>query len=327
MELLCQYCNKKYASYQSKCNHIKKYHKSESNLKSNQGNRENQEKCIFSEKSNHESNLESNHESSHHKNNINEDDNENKFLCRKCNKDFKFKQNRWRHEKTCKKNDELKDTNNNTEMKELKEQLKELTNILLNTIKIHPSKLKKLNNQLINNSNNINNNSNNNIGTINNINNNNIIIPLSQQNLVEVLKKSEKLNIISSGNLAHLKLTDLLYTNPAYEKYRTIYITNLSNDIGYIYDSKENRFIVKSKKDILDDFGTERFSDIELFYNELKDKISEEKLIKMKKMVKSYFDNKDFKEVKNKELLISLYNNKINVKKIYDKINTKEIEI
>ena len=319
MELLCQYCNKKYASYQSKCNHIRKYHKSEGNLESNHSNHEIHEKFTFSEKSNHESN----HESSHYKNIINEDDDENKFLCRKCNKDFKFKQNRWRHEKTCKKNDVLED--NNTEIKELKEELKELKNILLNTIKIHPSKLKKINNQLINNTN-TNSNNTNNIGTINNINNN-IIIPLSQQNLVEVLKQSEKLNIISSGNLAHLKLTDLLYKNPAYEKYRNIYITNLSNDIGYIYDSKENRFIVKSKKDILDDFGTERFSDIELFYNELKDKISEEKLIKMKKMVKSYFDNKDFKEVKNKELLISLYNNKINVKKIYDKINTKEIEI
>jgi hypothetical protein len=201
-----------------------------------------------------------------------------------CNKKLCNRKSRWRHEQNCKEKcnisenkDELKD--NNTEIKELKEQVTELKNILLNTIKIHPSKLKKINNQLINNTNS---NNTNNIGTINNINNN-IIIPLSQQNLVEVLKQSEKLNIISSGNLAHLKLTDLLYKNPAYEKYRNIYITNLSNDIGYIYDSKENRFIVKSKKDILDDFGTERFSDIELFYNELKDKISEEKLNKIPK--------------------------------------------
>jgi len=303
MDIICKHCNKKYASSHSRSNHIRRFHKVTDS---------------FDDHNDHNDHKKVTNTISENVDNVTIESTNNN-ICKFCNKKLCNRKSRWRHEQKCKEKcnisenkDELKD--NNTEIKELKEQLKELTNILLNTIKIHPSKLKKLNNQLINNSNNINNNTNNNIGTINNINNN-IIIPLSQQNLVEVLKKSEKLNIISSGNLAHLKLTDLLYTNPAYEKYRNIYITNLSNDIGYIYDSKENRFIVKSKKDILDDFGTERFSDIELFYNELKDKISEDKLIKMKKMVKSYFDNKDFKEVKNKELLISLYNNKINVKK------------
>jgi hypothetical protein len=310
MEIICEICNKKYASNQSRSNHIRKYHKV-----TDYTDVHNDHKKVTNLVEENVDNV----SIMSTKNNI----------CKFCNKELCNRKSRWRHEQKCKEKYNVSENNNdlkeNTEMKELKEELKELKNILLNTIKIHPSKLKKINNQLINNTN-TNSNNTNNIGTINNINNN-IIIPLSQQNLVEVLKQSEKLNIISSGNLAHLKLTDLLYKNPAYEKYRNIYITNLSNDIGYIYDSKENRFIVKSKKDILDDFGTERFSDIELFYNELKDKISEEKLNKMKKMVKSYFDNKDFKEVKNKELLISLYNNKINVKKIYDKINTKEIEI
>ena len=87
------------------------------------------------------------------------------------------------------------------------------------------------------------------------------------------------------------------------------------------------RFIVKNKKDILVDYGHERFSDIELFYLELAEKIPEIKLEKIKEMVKNYFNNDNFKDIKNKEMLISLYNNKINVKKIYNVVNEEEKDI
>jgi hypothetical protein len=143
---------------------------------------------------------------------------------------------------------------------------------------------------------------------------------LSNQNLKQVLKKSEKMAILNSGNQAHLKLTDILYNNPEYKNYRNIYVTNLSNNIAYVYDDKKKCFIVKNKKDILDDYGIERFSDIQYFYEELVNKINEKQLNKLKKMVYDYFNDNDFKDLKNKEILIELYNNRVQVQLKFFKI-------
>lgn len=138
------------------------------------------------------------------------------------------------------------------------------------------------------------------------------------------------MSVLTSGKQAHLKLTDILYKKEEYKPFRNIYITNLSNDIGYVYDDKEKRFIVKSKKDIMDDYGVERFSDIQYFYEELGPKLNDsKKLQNLKKIVNDYFNNNDFKDIKNKEMLISLYNNNLNVKKIYEQVNKeiKEIDL
>lgn len=229
------------------------------------------------------------------------------FKCRNCNKSYKHKQGRWRHEQNC--NEKI-----NIPKQIYNKLKKEIENDLLKKLKVHPKTIQKINNQL-NNSNNT-----------TNIQNN-IIIPTSQQNLGEVLKDAEKLLVLNSGNNAHLKLTDILYKKEEYKQFRNVYITNLSNDIGYIYDKKENKFIVKTKKAILEDYGIERFSDIEEFYEELGHKIDESKLDKLKSMVYDYFNDDKFKELKNKELLISLYNNKLNVKQLYQTVNEKEIEL
>jgi hypothetical protein len=46
-------------------------------------------------------------------------------------------------------------------------------------------------------------------------------------------------------------------------------------------------------------------------------------------MVTDYFNDNDFKDIKNKELLIELYNNRVQVQQIYETVNknVKEIEI
>ena len=300
MVLTCKYCNKEYKSQSSRSNHIKKYHKSDISqsdldVKNNKSDISQNDLYIKSE-------LKLN----------------NKYKCNNCNNSYKHFQSRWKHEKKCNIEKTKIEESNKNDINIIKKQLENTllklaeTQDLLKSIKIHPKSLQKINNNI-------------NKGTINI--NNNYIIPLYQQNLKDVLTKSEKLSILNSGNSAHLKLTDLLYKNPEYEKYRNIYITNMSNDLGYIYDAKEMRFIVKNKKDILVDYGHERFSDIELFYLELAEKIPEIKLEKIKEMVKNYFNNDNFKDIKNKEMLISLYNNKINVKKIYNVVNEEEKDI
>jgi len=299
---VCIYCNKDYSSKQTRSNHYYLYHK-----KDNPQNPQNS--SLLSSKTPQNTSI------------IKIDG----FTCKFCNKNLSRIDNMKRHEKNCKENkpkDELKVIED-----ELKITVDELVtdkiDKILKTMKIHPKTLQKINNQLINN-NNSNNNSNN---TVNNVIN--VIVPNIDHNLKEIFTKSEKMEVLTAGNEAHLKLTDILYKKPKYEKYRNVYITNLSNDIGYIYDKKENRFIVKSKKDILDDYGIERFSDIQYFYEELETRLDGVKLDKLKDMVKNYFNDKTFQDLKNKEMLISLYNNKVNVKKIYEIVNKeiKEIEL
>ena len=81
MEYKCNHCNKNYASYQSRCNHIRRYHKVDI--------------ASFDNQSNHDDNQKSNQLSSNNNNEL--------LKCKKCNKEFTFKQNRWRHEQTCDK--------------------------------------------------------------------------------------------------------------------------------------------------------------------------------------------------------------------------------
>ena len=237
------------------------------------------------------------------------------FKCKTCEKVLSRKDNLLRHEEKCL----LKkvDNENPVSRKEVVDIFKEI----LSSMKIHPKTLEKINNQLIN-CNNTNSNN-------NTVINNNIIIPLSEQNLKEVLNKSDKMAILNSGSQAHLKLTDMIYNNPELKKYRNIYVTNLSNNIAYVYDNEKKCFIVKNKKDILEDYGVERFSDIQYFYEELKNKVNDKQLTKLKKMVNDYFNDNDFKDLKNKELLIELYNNRVQVQQIYETVNKniKEIEL
>ena len=274
MEYNCTFCDKIYKSPQSRCNHIRLYHK-------------------HSETSNNKLN---NHPIINIKLDL--------YQCKFCPKEFRHIQSRWRHEQKC-KNIEL------DEIKNLKDKVCELEK-LVNHLNKNPKIIQKINNGLINN------------GTINNF-----IIPPGQENLKEILNENEKLAILNSGSNAHIKLTDLLYQKSDYEKFRNIYITNLSNNIGYIYDKKQQKFIVKTKKSILEDYGIERFSDIEEFYLDLGDKVDKFQLDRLKKMVHDYFNDNTIKQKKNKELLISLYNNKLHVKQIYEIINeeVKELEI
>ena len=284
MEFLCNICNKNYKSYQSRWNHMNKFHTPD--ISQNKA---------YDKPNDKPEKIEG-------------------YKCTFCKKKYVHYQSRWKHEQKCKdkKNDKI-------QILETKlENMEKIQSELLKSMKIHPKTLQKINNQLNNN------------GIVNNINTiNNIIIPLSEQNLKKALKKSEKMDILNSGSKAHLKLTDILYNKPEYKKFRNIYITNLSNNIGYVYDKNKNCFIVKNKKDILDDYGVERFSDIQYFYEELKMKINDNQLIKLKKMVTDYFNDNDFKDIKNKELLIELYNNRVQVQQIYETVNknVKEIEI
>ena len=131
MEYKCNHCNKNYASYQSRCNHIRRYHKS---LIPHQPPEDPPEQ---------------------HQNTP-------KNKCNFCNIIFSRKDSLNRHinKNRCKKE---KTTENKIE--KMQKEIENLKNLLQKALKIHPKTLKKINNELNNNNINSNNTTNN---TINN---------------------------------------------------------------------------------------------------------------------------------------------------------------
>jgi hypothetical protein len=125
MEYKCNYCNKNYASYQSRCNHIRKYHKNDD--KQNINNDKHHDKHLI--------------------NKINDLKTDKKYLCKKCNKSFDFYQIRWRHEKKCK----YENKNDKMEIKTLENKINELEKIIKNTKLNNINKINNINNGTINN--------------------------------------------------------------------------------------------------------------------------------------------------------------------------------
>ena len=238
------------------------------------------------------------------------------YKCKNCDKIYKYRQGLWKHHQICKNKKEKPTINIDDKFKieKLETELNEIKN-MLKSMKIHPKTLQKLNKQLVENTNNgsINN------GTINNTTNNIInIIPLGKENLNELLTESQKMDVLKAGNKAHIKLTEIIYKQPELKNLRNVYITNLQNDKGYIYDKKNKQYIVKSKNEIINQYSNERFWNIEEFLETLKDDLDQNEFDKINKLVYEYFNDDKFKKDKKKELLITLYNNKAQVKELYD---------
>ena len=127
----CKYCNKFYSSKSSRCNHIKRYHQNETSTECQQmstESKQDRQHIVNICKPNNKEIVE-------------EDDDY--YECSFCDKTFKFRQSRWRHEQKC----ETKNKNQNSKI--TKSEYNELKKMLLNlqnSIKIHPKKLNKINN-------------------------------------------------------------------------------------------------------------------------------------------------------------------------------------
>jgi hypothetical protein len=116
MEHLCKICNKTYSSYQSLWIHNKKYH-NELKITSHS------KVILRSSKSNPKVTIESS------------ESNPNKLGCKYCNKIFKYKQGRWKHEQNCqeKLQKEFTIKKHDQEIEILKNKVKELENKKTNT--------------------------------------------------------------------------------------------------------------------------------------------------------------------------------------------------
>jgi hypothetical protein len=284
----CIICNKNYSSQSSLCNHNKKFHNINTNLKYNQNNL-----------NNNPTNL----------NIINTDVNDHKkYNCNKCNKEFGKYQHRWRHEKICKNNKINLEINNKAEIIEIKNILKE---ILEKNCKIHHKKLDKINKQLINSNNIINSNNTISNSTINNINN--TYVKFGNEQLSSLLTKNDMLKIINKQCLCieesiikkikdfliinedKIKIIDFYFSesiksvhfNKNLPEYNNIFITNMKDTIAYIFDG--SRFILTTKDEVINDLYNTHLENIEQFLEDAK--IPENKYSKISKFLETLNDD------------------------------------
>ena len=302
---ICKICNKNYKTKQSLWNHKSKYHNNENNP--NVINTSFSSNPIVIQKSpNNNSN--------------------NNCICKYCNKEFKYKQGRWKHEQKCKINNEKsKDEIINILQTTIKQQSdeiqiikKQLLDIMNKQCKVHPKTLQKINKQLNGDNNTVtvteNNTTNN---TTNNIINYNIVA-LGLEDLSEVFTKAEKLKVLKNKRMCLDYLVKYTHFNDKYPQFKNIMITNTQNDLAYKFDRHANKFIAIGKNELLDDLINERMADITFFYEEFENELDE----KTKNIINKFLEQMDedkFKNDKKKEIKVLIYNNR-------DKV-TKDLEI
>jgi len=318
MEYKCKHCNKYYSSYQSRCNHIRRYHK----VTVVPDNTTQVNPVVVNVVENVVVN--------------NEETNDNNKKCKKCNKTFCDRVYRWRHEQKCnidinKNNNEIeimkkkienseletqkKIESSQKEIAEYKKEMEKLKQMLQKSLKIHPKTLNKINNQL------------NNSGTINNI----TIIQLGSENLSEILNNKEKKYILDRQAMSINHLVDLIHVSGKYKKFQNVYITNLQSTFAYKFDEKQNKFIAVNKNELITDIVDSRMYDIQKFYDEIYPELEPKKAEQIKKFIDRMGNEEDeLKDVKKEEIKLILYNNR---EKVLQKeealilINDKNIEI
>ena len=245
-KFVCKICNKYYASNSSLWNHNKKFHPLNSTILPQnstilpQNTTNLPQKITFKPIQN--------------------------IHCNYCNKIFSRNDSLKRHLKICKFKIEHQD--NQLSIIEENKLLKEQLNNILKSNKMHPKTFQKINNQLINNN-----------TTNNTINNNNInitYIKFGDEKLSEILTDSEMMKILFDCRLGITKSVELTHFNDKrpslllninslenlyLPELKNIIITNLQNNIGYVFNGE--KFEAKPKEYILGDLFDKHLDNID----------------------------------------------------------------
>ena len=259
---ICNICNKIYASYKSLWNHTNKFHINDDKNKFKLNNMSAESKPKVSLES-AESKPKVSPVSAESNLCKNIDITEQYFFnCKLCNKIYKHKQSKYRHEQLC-KNIELKDDNKIiAELKKENLEIKNTLNELLKQCKIHPKTLQKINKQLING--NVNN------GTINNKTVN--IVKFGTEDLNKILSQSEILKILNRKMCSLEESIKIIHFNNDRPEFKNIYITNLKDQYAYTYDGSKFSAVLKS--DILEELIDNHIENIEYSAEEYKEKLN-----------------------------------------------------
>lgn len=338
----CSLCNKKYSCRQNLYKHKKTIHLSneseEKQYKSIEGLQQpqknhnftqkntiipqfstkfTQNSTIFSEENNLNeliNNMSINNDMDYTNNNNRElissdnltSDKDNIFECEYCLKILSRQDSLKRHYKICKKkNDYDLRKENKRESKELKEEVYNLKQQLLELMnkncKVHHKTFQKMQNQLNNN------------GTINNtINNNQLninIVPLGLEEVAASLTDAEQQEVISKKASSILHLIKMVHFNDNLPQFKNVVITNCRNNIGYMYDKDIKKFIAIDKTELISNMLEYRADDIYDLIECQKDKMSEAITSYTSNYINELLDNERLKEEYLKKINYLVYNN------------------
>ena len=289
MEIKCNHCDKLYASYQSRCNHIRRYHKQEVSLN---GLTSKSEVSLKNLTNKSKKNIE-----------IKKDTIEIKvFQCKFCNNIYKHKQSKYKHEKNCK---EIKKDNEIEKIKQENIEIKQEINLLKSEL----HKGLKIKNQ----TNNVNH------GTIINING------LGMESILPKLTKEEKIDILTSllfKEIPAIELIRKIYNNDKFIEDRNTIINNLQSKTCLVYNAELEKFDAKNKNTHIEDMIDWRNKDIKKMMDEMKDSPKIKKYTR--KLIEDYIDNTEeikktvsYKKYKE-EIIYIIYNCKEFMKKLYN---------
>jgi hypothetical protein len=233
--------------------------------------------------------------------------------CKYCKKILSRYDSLKRHENNCKEKNKIINTDNNIIKKEVEELKIQISNLLKQS-KIHPKTLQKINKQLINNNNNITNNTNN--GTINNNIN---IVKFGSENIKDLLNEKEIMKIFSSWYNAIEESIKEVHFNKCRPEYRNILITNLRDNIAYVYNG--NKFEAVQKQSIISDLIDKHANNIEVSLENYKNKLPKKTANILDKLLQKLQDDeskitdennnkeyKNFKSYKTNEIKLMIYN-------------------
>jgi len=286
MEFKCDQCNKSYKSYQSRWNHINRYHNNITLKKPS-------ETSSITSKMPQNSTIQV----------------KNKLSCSFCGKQLSRLDNLKRHEQKCKienenpiKFNELKKQNEKLEkqIEELKntqkEEFEKFKQELLKSMKIHPKTLQKINSQLGN--------------IVNGDVNNNIVIQVGNEDFNKVLTENEKLYLLNKYANSVVEMVKMVHISDdeKYKQYKSMYITNLQNNVAYRYDEESKKFIAVTKNELLESIIENRLADIENFHTDYKEKITPFTSKQITKFIERMNNEKDYKDVKKEQIKFAIYN-------------------
>ncbi len=254
------------------------------------------------------------------------------YLCSKCNKPFKMRQGRYQHEKICKIIKEDKDM----KIKELEIKLqqreeefknaiieikKEFINLLKNN-KINSENLKQINNkvQCINNKYD---NCNVNYGQINNT-----YVKFGNLDYTRIFSDKDLRKLMTTHKMKCLEeLIKKTHFNDKYPEYGNIFITNLRDNIAYIFDGKE--FIATNRTATLVDLVDNHTNEINLSLDNHRAKLDEYTITKIEEMLNKLESNDKFIDVNNNKTYGNYKVYKLNniTTDIYNLSDRKKLEV
>ncbi len=300
-EFYCDICSKYYKSYKSLWNHNKNIH--DQKMTKKMENKENSDQKMTKKMENnndYDQNMTIENTTLIKKTDI--------TICEYCKKDFSAYTHLKRHQKKCTNKIEHETTllNLKKENEEIKKQLADLKEQLIQMMnkkcKVHHKTLKKLINNTQNNATNqsINN------GTVNNINNTFNIIPLGKEELSELFSKKEKLMILSKKYQSLHCLVEYVHFNKKYPQFQNIMITNNRTNEAHVYDPKTKSFIIMNKDELVTDLIEFRICDIEEFYGEFENELDD----KTKDIFNNIFNNRGDDDDTKNDIKLLLFNNR-----------------